>query len=162
MKTVIMELEGSFVRPEDTTSYVAGDLVANDTQAANVIPIEFKHDDQTKLGRDTSIFRCRMIKTSTTLSPEFKLHLFKTKPVSSFGDNSAFLCDNTEDYLGSMSIQVTQSFSDGSAGIGESDQGGEINFVAQGSAVYGLLESVGSYNPASGEQFTFILETSLK
>lgn len=144
-----------FTRPNDTTQYAVGDLVANSTTAGSVVPLSFAISRIT--GRGGMIRRCRIRKTGTgTTAAGFRLHLYTASPTPSNGDNGAWLTDKSTNYVGAMDTTVDKVFTDGAAGNGVPIVGGEIHFVAD--TYYGLLEARGTYTPAAQEQFLVELE----
>jgi hypothetical protein len=148
----------NFTRPADTTAYASGDLVANSTTAGSVTVMTFT------IGRGSSgaaasgmIRRARLRKTGTsTTNASFRLHLYRSAPTPSNGDNGAWLTNNAADYVGAIDITVDRAFTDGAIGNGTPNTGSEINFTHQ--TYYGLLEARAAYTPANAEVFTLELE----
>lgn len=148
----------NFTRPADTTAYASGDLVANSTTAGSVTVMTFT------IGRGSSgaaasgmIRRARLRKTGTsTTNASFRLHLYRSAPTPSNGDNGAWLTNNAADYVGAIDITADKAFTDGAIGNGTPNTGSEINFTHQ--TYYGLLEARAAYTPASAEVFTIELE----
>lgn len=155
---VIDRIVASFSRPADTTAYASGDLVANSTTAGSVVPMTFS------VGRVSGgagmIRRVRLRKTGTsTTNAAFRLHLYRTSPTPSNGDNGAWLTNQAANYIAAIDITVGMAFTDGASGNGVPNVGSEINFkLASGTDIYGLLEARGAYTPASGETFTIEIE----
>jgi len=151
-------VEASFSRPADTTAYASGDLVANATIAGNVTPMPFVVGRTPNgSGATGMIRRARIRKTGTSITnASFRLHLYKSSPTPSNGDNGAWLTNKAADYVGAIDITLDRAFTDGAAGNGTPLIGSEINFVSQ--TYYGLLEARGAYAPVSGETFTVDLE----
>lgn len=149
----------SFIRPADTTAYVAGDLVANSTVAGAVLPLVFENVAR-EAGLGGMIRRCRIRKTGTaTVGATFRVHLYCSAPTPAAGDNGAWLTNKAADYVGALDVTVDKVFSDGAAGNGVPAIGSEIVFKAVGGAsLYGLVECRGPYAPANGETFTVELE----
>lgn len=147
----------SFTRPADTTAYASGDIVANSTTGASVVPLNFANVSD-GIGRSLQIRRVRIGKTGTGVTnAAFRLHLFKALPTVSSGDNAAIaITTGFADYLGQVDVTVGQAFGDGAAGQATT----EINChpVAGASNLYGLLEARGAYTPISGEVITAMLE----
>lgn len=154
----------SFTRPADTTAYASGDLVANDTTAANVVSMSFAAAQGS--GGPVTIRRARIKKSGTsTTNASFRLHLFRTDPVAlssgiANGDNGVFSTKNVAEYLGAFDITVGQAFVDGAAGIGVPNNGTDVTTVTPNGAttIYGLLEARAAYTPANAEVFTVQLE----
>ena len=146
-------------RPADTTTYAAGDLVANSTTAGSVtyptIQITNNVDQIAKLSR------LRIRKTGTTLTLGlFRVHLYRTQPTVANGDNGAWLTNNSANYAGSFDVTMSRAMNDGSIGIGLPTEGAAVitRPVAGGTTLFYLIEARAAYTPISGEVFTPILE----
>ena len=151
-----------FTRPADTNAYTSGDLVANSTTAASVVPLEFLGCSFG--GGGTRIEGARIRKTTnTTTNASFRLHLFSSAPtVATTGDNGVFgtVVTGAANYLGGFDVSTDRFFADGAAGSGTSLRGTPLNVVLpSGSTIYGLLEARGAYNPGNAEVFTVTIET---
>lgn len=149
----------SFTRPANTTQYAANDLVANDTTAANVVPLAWGINS---IGRSGTIRAARLYKSNKTVTAaSFKLHLFADDPGDpTNGDNGAFGVASAGSYLGGIALDLsTAGFAGGTTGAIQRATS-TILFVqpALTSMIYGLLEVLGTYTPASGETFTATLE----
>lgn len=149
---------GNFTRPADTTAYASGDLVANSTTAGSVTPVTLAAARIS--GGTGSIRKVEIRKSGTSITNAiFRVHLYLTSPTVTNGDNGAWLSNNVANYLGAFDVVMDRAFSDGAAGTGVPLAGGEINFVASGSAnVFALVEARAAYTPASAEVFTLRLE----
>lgn len=151
----------SFTRPNDTTAYSIGDLIANSTTAGSVVPLSWVLGGNTLPG-GTRITRVRFAKsnTSPTLSA-FRLHLYQKTMTVANGDNGAWSSSGAADYLGFITgPTVLQAFTDGCADAGAATAGSEmIVRLASGSTLFGLLEARAAYTPAANEVFTVILES---
>lgn len=148
----------SFARPSDTTQYASGDLVANSTTAASVVPLTFTVSQIKATG--FLIRRARIKKTNTsTTSASFRLHLYKQSPVPSNGDNAAWLTAEKL-HLGSMDVAMDKVFTDAAKGIAVSNEGTDIIGLPDDNTltIYGLLEARATYTPASGETLSVTLE----
>lgn len=148
----------NFTRPSDTNVYASGDLVANSTTAGSVTPMQF-----TVAREAASSFmlrRAKLLKSGTSLTNAwFRLHLYRSSPTPSNGDNGAWLTGHSG-YLGAFDFVCDRAFTDGaSANAGNPINGSEISVkLASGQIVYGLLEARAAYTPASAEVFTIELE----
>lgn len=149
----------AMTRPNDTTAYASGDLVANSTTAGSVAALQFS---VARLAAGAgAIRRARIRKSGTSVtSAAFRLHLFLAAPATiTNGDNGAFSVSGSADYLGALDVTVDRAFTDGAVGLGVPLSGSEINFqLASGQVIYGLLEARAAYTPAAQEQFTVSLE----
>lgn len=147
-----------FTRPADTTAYASGDLVANNTTAGSVAPLQFT---VTRIATGSgSIRRARMKKSTASItSAAFRLHLYSASPTPSNGDNGVWLSTGAATYLGSLDITFDRAFTDGATGNGTPSVGSEITFkLASGSIIYGLIEARSAYTPGNAETFDVTLE----
>lgn len=153
----------NFTRPNDTTAYALGDLVANNTVAGSVTPMVLgvsRAADKTGMIR-----RGRLTKSGTTTANAiFRAHLFKDAPLAVNGDNGALSTNGALTYIGSMDFDMTGSnaraFTDGVKCISVPNVGSEIVFDPSIGTVniFALLEARGAYVPAAQEVFTLALE----
>lgn len=151
-----------FTRPNDTTAYASGDLVANSVTAGSVVPMAFPLSFSSGTGQ-TRITRARFAKSGTTATlSAFRLHLYEASPVCTNGDNGAWLTTKAANYLGNIDgPTVLFAFSDGCALSGAAPAGSEMILrLSSGNAstIYGLLEARAAYVPAANEVFTITLE----
>lgn len=150
----------TFTRPANITAYAVGDLVANNTTAGSVTPMQVTV--ARKNGGSGRIIRARLMKSGTVLTnASFRVHLYKTAPTPSNGDNGVWLTNNAANYLGAFDLTVDRAFTDGSLGTGVPLTGPVLTFVTGASVtvVYALIEARAAYTPISGEVFTLTLET---
>jgi hypothetical protein len=147
----------TFNRPADTTAYVSGDLVANSTTAGSVTPMSLA---AARVNQGTgAIRRVRLSTNHTSLAGTeiFRVHLFKTSPTVSNGDNGAFSANGVASVsLGAIDVTLSSVYNDGSKGYVSTD----ILFAAAAATqnIFGLVEARGGYTPTSGETFTLELE----
>jgi len=149
----------SFTRPNDTTAYATGDLVANSVTAANVTPMSISMGNKFPTGM-TRITRARLSKSGTTAAnANFRIHLYETSPTPANGDNGTWSTDQAVHWLGNIDVGSMLAFSDGCTGTGSAAAGSEL-FVrlSSGSTIFALLEARTAYTPAASEVFTVILE----
>lgn len=151
----------NFTRPNDTTAYASGDLIANNTTAGSVTPMSFT---AARVAAGSGMIRrARLKKSGTTVTnASFRLHLYSSSPTPANGDNGVW--STTESgYLGSIDLDMTGTtarvFTDAAKVVGTPAVGSEINFaLAAGQTIYGLLEARAAYTPAAQEVFTVDLE----
>jgi hypothetical protein len=148
----------AFTRPNDTTAYASGDLVANSTTAGSVVPLSWAAERLASYG--TLLRRVRLRKSGTSVTnAQFRLHLYAASPTVANGDNAAWSTSGVADYLGSFDVTLDKAFTDGAAGSGVPSAGNELNAVsATGITIYGLLEARAAYTPVANEVFTVTLE----
>jgi hypothetical protein len=152
----------SFTRPADTTAYASGDLVANSTTAASVVPMSIPVARTP--GGSLSIRRAKLKKSGTsTTNASFRLHIYTSDPSASSGitngDNGAWATKESS-YLGAFDVTVDRVFSDAAVGFGVPIVGGELTrkLSANSQYVFALLEARAAYTPSSAEVFTVELD----
>lgn len=154
----IVEVSTTFTRPNDTSAYTSGDLIANSTTAGSVSPFSFT----IPYGRGMKLWRVGVNRSSTTVSnASFRVHLYKDSPTVANGDNGA-ISSTRSNYLGFVDVVGTgTAFSDTSSAFGiyvNNALAVPMVFAADGDrVVYGLLEARGAYAPAAQETFTVTL-----
>lgn len=155
--TEIKEVTATFTRPDNTTAYASGDLVANSVTEGSVVPLAF-----TPSHKIDSMFvrRARVVKSGVSVTnASFRLHLFKSIPTTiTNGDNGAFSVSNAAGYLGALDVTLGNVFTDGAHGSALPMSGNEISLAQGNGTIYGLLEARAAYTPLSGEVFTVTLE----
>lgn len=157
----------NFTRPADTTAYVVGDLVANSTTAASVVPMQHAcvvANIVTTTKGTFHVARAVLKKSTTsTTNAAFRIHLWGSDPSASTGvvngDNSAMQIKSGATYLGYIDIaSMLAIFSDGAYGVGQPSNGPLNVTLASGSVTYSLLEVRGAYTPGNAEVFTVVLD----
>ena len=153
----------TFPRPNNTTAYASGNLVANSTTAPSVVPMSWA------LGYSiiTAPVRCKRSRIqksgAAAANSTFRLHLYGASPAVASGDGGAWSTDTAANYLGYMDMTqqgtILLAFTDGCAGWGAFAAGGELNLrLGAGKTIYGLLEARAAYAPAANETFSVTLE----
>src|ERR1043166_3581382 len=91
----INNLSASFTRPNDTTAYASGDLVATSTTAGSVVPLQIDLGNVAAVGHGiTRIPRARLTKSGTSpTNANFRIHLYEAAPTPQNGDNGAWSTD---------------------------------------------------------------------
>lgn len=156
-KTVVVS--ANFTRPNDTTAYASGDLVANNTTAGSVAAMSLavaRNNDYVARLR-----RVRLLKSNATITnAQFRVHFYRTSPLPpSNGDNGAWLTPHAT-WLGSIDVTIDKAFTDGSRGVASVPVNSEI-LLQPGSGlqtVFALLEARAAYTPAANEVFTLECE----
>lgn len=154
----IVKSTATFTRPNDTTQYSSGDLVANSATAGSVIPMTFSIPG----GQGIKLWRVGLLKSSTTVTDsQFRLHLYADSPTVANGDNGAW-SSIVAGYLGYVDIDgQSQAFTDDAKAFGvyvNNSVFAPMFCVADvDNLVYGLLEARDTYTPAAQEVFTITL-----
>lgn len=171
----------TFTRFADTAVYAAGDIVANSTTAASVVPLRFPAL-RTPNGSGI-ITGGRIIKSDDDLvSASFRLWIFTKQPFAAAGypaDNTALTLTYAamQSFVGMLDF--TTFIDAGSANVAVANPTrnvmpynasraarsatndpytvGGVTFTGQ-SLLYGVLEARAAYTPGSSEQFTVWLD----
>jgi hypothetical protein len=152
-------ISATFIRPANVTPYAANALVANSVTPGSVIPMAFQLDNSFPMGQ-FRLTRARLYKNGAVVTnATFRLHLYQALPTVTNGDGGAWLSSGSADWLGNIDVSSMLAFSDGAAGSGSCPSGSEMYVRAkQGTKIYGLLQALGAYTPASAEVFSAVLE----
>lgn len=156
-KPVYTRVSDSFTRPANTTAYASGDLVANDVDAVDVVPLEFSFT--TSEGRGLRIVGAKIKKSNTTATnSSMSLHLYSLSPDSVVGDNGVF-STNESTFIGSITFPTMQAYTDACTAVMHSGAvSGGFNplvwEITTTDRIYGLLKAEAAYTPASAEVFT--------
>lgn len=156
---LINNSSANFTRPNDTTAYASGDLVANSTTAGSVSPLTLTLANPSQ--GQTLIVRCRLSKSGTTATnANFRVHFYDASPVVANGDNGAWSSNKAANYLGYIDVASMLAFTDGCTGFAGVTAGAEmrIRLSAGGASIYALLEAKADYTPAAQEVFTLTAE----
>jgi len=156
-KTVALAA-ATMTRPADTTAYAVGDMVANNTVAGSVTPIQFSNAVRSSGG--TGVLRRLRLKKSgvSVTAASFRVHLFRSSPTAGAGDNAAFsVSAGAANYLGKVDITCDQAFGDGAVGFSDVSAG-DIQINPSTTDIFALLEARGAYTPTSAETFNLTAE----
>lgn len=155
----------SFTRPNNTTAYSSGNLVANSATAGSVVPLAIPVGGQTGFGT-MRFTRARLVKSGTTATlSAFSAFFYSQSPTVANGDGGAFSSNQAATFLGSITFPTLMTaFTDGCATNGSFAAGAEAflkftNATGQSQQfIYALLQANAAYVPAANEVFTLTLE----
>lgn len=148
--TDIRRASGTITRPTDTTAYAATDLVANNTSAGSVTPLQFDFGSSQPLWiRSVLIKKTKADVTNAS----FRLWLLSSAPTVTNGDNAAIAGSFLASVLCEPIVVDVSTLLTGGGALGQSlfDPG---LLRVPGGTIYGLLEANGAYTPANAEIFT--------
>lgn len=154
----IIQCSASTTRPNDTTQYASGDLIANNTTAGSVTPLTF----YVPYGRGLKIHRAAVSKTSTTVTDaQFRVHLFTDSPTVANGDNGA-ISFSVSGYLGYIDVDgQAPAMTGGSKAYGvyvnNSVFAPLLAYIDVDRKIYGLIEARDTYTPTAQETLTVTL-----
>lgn len=158
----VIVASATFNRPNNTTAYSSGDLVADSTTAGSVTPLNFSAARVS--GGAFMIRRARLKKSgTTTTAAKFRLHLYGASPTGLANGDGAAWQTHIINYIGSIDFDASgtdgRAFDDGAFTVGVPNIGVEVSHrLASGSTVYGLLEALAAYAPDAQETFLIELE----
>lgn len=151
----------SFARPADTTAYAAKDAVSNSTSAPTVLT--FSNIARVNQGNGY-IVKARLMTDQSTNVSRFRLHLFHTAPTA-INDNAAhtLLWANRANRIGHIDFDACQTEGSGSDAANSINRVERLFFqCASGSrALYGLLETLDVFTPASAQNFYIELSAEI-
>lgn len=150
----------SITRPADTNIYAIGDLIANNTTAGSVTPMAI-----TAPGDGACVLNRVRLKVNDTAwkAGVIRVHLFRTLPTVTVGDNGALNASETyafteSDYLGYVDVTLSVQTSDGFA---KGFAAWQVVFDSDGYAIYALLEARTAVTPGSAKIFTLVPEIAI-
>ena len=149
-----------FSRPNNTTAYASGQLVANSTTAGSVVPLKIDLGNIATVGHGiTRITRARLTKSGTSAAnASFRIHLYQASPTPANGDGGAWSTDSAASWLGNIDISSMLAFTDGCTGTGSATAGSEMFLRLASGSIFALIEVRAAYTPAANEVFTLTLE----
>ena len=143
-----------FTRPADTTAYNVGDVVGPATTGN----LSFTGVTVANEGQGYIVY-AKVQSDGTSVTPELRLHLFRTPPTA-IADNAAFALsyDDREKYLGWIDL--------GSLESGVSQDNTVRHHIAldrtEAKKLYVILETRTSFTPVSGQKFHIDLGLELQ
>jgi hypothetical protein len=141
-------------RPADTTAYTALDAISDSTSSPTVV-FTFTNLSRTN-GVGGYIVKALLLTDQKTCTSRFRLHLFDTAPTA-INDNSPYLSlyANKATKLGTIDFFAVAT-EDPTNSTGASTQRDDIRlkYLPTGSSrtIYGLLETLDAFTPASGQK----------
>lgn len=151
---LVLSTAPSFTRPADTTAYTAGDLVANSTTAASVVPMEFAGVASSP-GGWVNVRRVTLKKSTATITAAtFSLILSQTNAVPSSGDNAAFVGPAKGNVLGgAFNLSAPYAMVDGAVSVSGSSDTLLFKTADGSTSLFGFLVAAGAYAPGNAEVF---------
>lgn len=147
----------SFTRPADANAYSALDAVSNSTSAPAVLT--FSNAMRVSSGSGY-LTKARLCTDQSTNTARYRLFLFSSATPTLINDNSPYtmLWSENAIRIGQVDIPALNTEGTGSTEACGTNIVDRIPLVASGSAnVYGVLETLDSWTPASAENFAITL-----
>jgi hypothetical protein len=148
---------GSVTRPNDTAAYAIGDLIANNTAFASVVPIALP------TAKSGIAARVRLkVNDAAWKAGVIRCHFFRDVPTVTVGDNGALNVAETyafteSNYLGYVEVTLTQQTSDGYV-KGFAAFQFLFELLTGTTGLSALLEARTAVTPAANKIFTMALE----
>lgn len=155
---ILSVTSNTITRPNDTTAYASGDLVANNTTAGSVTPFSWN----VGAFRGTKIWRVGIAKSSTSVTnAAYRVHIYNDSPTVANGDNGAWSSTRAR-YVGFVDVAApAAAFSDAYYANGifvnNSLQAPLFAYLDLDGYLYGLLEARGAYTPTAQETYAITL-----
>lgn len=154
------EVDYTFTRPNDTAVYASGDLIANSTTAASVVPLSWVNPFAVAFDIDYIKVRRAVASVSAT-NATFRLHLFSVIPtIATTGDNGvmASVVTDAAGWIGSFDNSFSAGFAGSSSCLMVPSEGlVKTDLIAGGASIYGLFEARAAYTPTALEVWTVYL-----
>lgn len=147
----IVKKTATFTRPNDTTAYAAGDLVANSTTAGSVAPMTIVFSEAA--GNGLWLRTATLRKSQATIAnANFRLWCMNASPTVTNGDNGALAGAFSSTVMFEPILLDAVTLLTGGGAIGSSlFDDGMLEIPA---TAYFLLEAMAAYAPAANEVFT--------
>lgn len=148
-----LTVTASFTRPSDTTAYAAKDTVSNSTSATTLMTLTIGSVD----GGTGYITKARLTTDQSTNTAQFRLHLYRVSTATVGNDNAAntlMWTDRTErvGYIDFAPMATEGTGSDCAQSL-NADLRLAFTCGASDSNLYGVLETITAWTPASGQNF---------
>lgn len=145
-----------FTRPADTTAYASGDLVANSTTAAAVMPLSC--DCARVPGGGGVIAGVHLRKSAASVTTaSFRVHAFTGAPTFvTGGDNSALstvLATGSQRHIAQFDVTFGSAGADGAFGLALAALALPFRCEPGSRSLWWVVEAQSAYTPASGEVF---------
>ena len=149
-----VRVAATFARPADTTAYAALDTVSTSTSA----PVVITFSGMARVNAGSGyITKARIMTDQKTNSARFRLHLFHTAPTLT-NDNAAFplLWADRANRVGKIDFSPMTTEDATNSTCAESlNEAVRLSFTCESAntALYGILETLDAFTPASGQNF---------
>jgi len=154
----------NFNRPNNTTAYAQGQLMANSTTAASVVPISWSNISPTGSFYPVGVILQKSGSSAT--NAQFRIHLYSVAPtVATTGDGGVYntVVSGNGGWIGSYDGTMQASHADGCSVTCTPTEGMIDAFVTgQNPTIYALIEVRAAYTPAANETITarLLVETN--
>lgn len=150
----------TFTRPADTTAYTAGDVVSNSTSSTTMMTFS---NVVSANGKGGYITGARLHTDKKSITPRIRVHLYSDNTATVSADNAAhqYRFADISKRLGYFDLPAMTTPADttnSTESVGQ-DFTQRVRFQCGASSrtVYAVLEALDAFTPASGENFTLVL-----
>lgn len=141
----------SFNRPSDTTAYSANDAVTDSTSATTPLSWQLARTS----GGGVTLKRFRLATNNASMAARLRLWLYRSSPASPPNDNALF-----QQSWGNVATRIGYvDFLTYVTGSGVTDYFGtfvldnSVPVVPSAQTIYGILQTLDAFTPASGQTF---------
>jgi hypothetical protein len=149
----LITAEAEFSRPADTNAYAARDVVSNNATASTLMALPVARI----AGGDGYLVRARLVTNRATDTARFRLWLYRIANPTVPADNAAMtlLWANRTSRIGWLDFAALASEQTGSDSAAALIADARLAFAcAEGETrLWGLLQALDAFTPASGQQF---------
>jgi len=149
----------TFTRPANVTAYASKDTVSDSTGSPTVLT--FTNVARVNAGTGY-IVKARIMTDQSTNVARYRLHLYNVAPTA-INDNAAWtlLWANKEERIGHIDFDGCQTEGTGSDCANAVNATVRLHFAAATRTLYGLLETLDAFTPASGQNYYIELSAEL-
>lgn len=155
----LISINTTFTRPADGNAYAALDVVGT-SPASNLTFSNFARIN----GGSGYIVKARLLTNQSTCTARFRLHLYKISPTS-IADNALFtlLFANAANRIGYIDFSACKTEGTGSNAASSLNDSCRLSFNCDTGSrdIFGILETLDAFTPASGQQFFIELSGDL-
>lgn len=143
----------NFTRPNNTTAYAVGDLIANDGT-----PVAMSFRPMFKARSVYKVTGVTLVKsTVATTNANFKVHFFGAIPTFANNDNGVLaLSSSVQNYMGGFSVDMTSGAIASGSELADFGSPSDSSLMVQADdnqLIYVCLEARAAYTPAALEVF---------
>jgi hypothetical protein len=157
----LVQANTNFTRPADTTAYAVGDAITNSTSAPTVFQLDLGALGAVA-GQSIEIRKlCVVSSVKGSTLPLFNVFL-SNATFTATNDNAALdIADATQEADGTWLACDVQNFTASNARVSYVNIPAPMQLAAADTKLYGTIQAVNAYTPASGEKLTIIAWVAL-
>jgi len=147
----VSQVQQSFQRPNNATAYALSDVISDSTSAPSLLTL-----GTSGISRGY-ITACLLSTDQATNTISYRLHLYNLPSIAARNDNAPFQTVSTNNayYVGYVDVSsLSQEASGGEEARGITVKGASTLPLPFTGSLYGQLETLGAFTPASNQTFT--------